>query len=332
MKSVGFAVGLMAWMVGCSDAGKGDSPSPSEPKRFAWVEVTPCPVPRFEALGVVVAGELWVMGGFLSTKLDVTRRIDIYDPRTDSWRLGPELPGAETHAGVANVGEDFVLVGGFIGNVLDRVTTAGMWRWNAASASFVAGPDLPAARAGTATALVGSTLHVAGGLAEDGNTDTGDHFTLELASGAGWATSVALPTPRNHGGGAASGGLFYAVAGRFRWDETSGHVPDLHAFEPRTSSWQARAPMPLGRSEIGASTLVLSDGRLLTVGGSVFGKKPSDEVLVYDPRADVWSALAPLPRPLKGAIAARIGDQIIVSSGSPTSTDPSAMTYVGCCL
>jgi len=326
-----FAVWMVALTCGCSDSGAAVE-EPQVPRTFAWTEGAPCPVPRFEALGVVVGSELWVMGGFLSTQLDVTKRIDIYDPNTDSWRLGPELPGAETHAGVANVESDFVLVGGFVGNVLDRKTTASVWRWNAASATWSGGPDLPAPRAGTATALVGATLHVAGGLAEDGNTDTGDHFALDLRAGTAWTNATALPTPRNHGGGAATGGLFYAVAGRFRWDETSGHVPDLHAFDPATGTWQARAPMSLGRSEIGASTVVLADGRLLTVGGSVFGKKPSDEALVYDPGLDAWSALAPLPRPIKGAVAARLGDKIVVTSGSPTSTDPSDTTYVGCCL
>src|SRR4051795_10139412 len=101
----------LACAIGCSQANAG---------AFTWSEAAPCPVARFEANGVVVDGELWVMGGFLSTRLDVTKRIDIYDPSTNSWRLGPELPGAETHAGVVSLGRDFVMVAGFAGNVLTR--------------------------------------------------------------------------------------------------------------------------------------------------------------------------------------------------------------------
>jgi hypothetical protein len=86
------------------------------------------------------------------------------------------------------------------------------------------------------------------------------------------------------------------------------------------------------RSEIGAATVSLSDERLLVVGGSVTGKLPSDDVLLYDPQLDSWSTLPSLPLPLKGVVAARIGKKVIVTTGSPTSTDPTDKTYIGCCL
>lgn len=325
----------LALAFGCSAPDKAahdDTPPSGAQHAFAWTVAAPCPVARFEAMSAVVGGEVWVMGGFLSSALDVTGRVDIYDPNTDSWRLGPALPGAQTHAGVVTDEDDIVLAGGFVGNVLDRVTTAGVWRWSASDATWSAGPDLPAARAAVAMALVGTEIHVAGGLAEDGNTDSGEHVAWDLARDDGWTSATPLANPRNHGGGAAAGPLFFAVAGRHGWDEVRGDDPALDAFDPATGSWQARAPMPLERSEIGSATLVLSDGRLLVVGGSIPGKLPSADVLVYDPRADVWSALAPLPEPRKGVAAARVGSKVVVTTGSPTSTDPSATTYVGCCL
>jgi len=313
---------------GCS------SPEEAKPKTFAWSQASPCPVPRFEALGAVVGEELWVMGGFLSTELNVTKRIDIYDPARDSWRLGPELPGAETHAGVAQLeaSGDFILAGGFVGNVLNRITTGDVWRFEAATSRFSPAPALPTPRAAVAMALVGDTLHAAGGLGADGNTDSAEHVVLKLDGANAWTSAAQLPTPRNHGGAASSGGLFFAVAGRHGWDEVTGDEPLLDAFDPGRGAWQARAPMPLARSEIGASTLTLGDGRLLTVGGSIPGLLPSDDVLVYDPRDDRWSKLPPLPQPLKGVVAARMGAKVVVTTGSPTSTDPSATTYVGCCL
>lgn len=299
---------------------------------FAWHEVTPCPVPRFEANGVVVDEELWVMGGFLSSMLDVTKRIDIYDPKSDHWRLGPELPGAETHAGVLSAGRDFILVGGFEGNVLNRTTTAGVWRWMADERVWKAGPDLPTPRAAVFAALSGTQLHAAGGLAPDGNTDSGEHLVWDLAGAPVWTAAPPLPNPRNHGGSAAVSGQFFAVSGRHGWDEVAGDDPALDAFVPATNGWSPRAPLPAARSEIGAATIAMSDGRLLIAGGSVTGKLPSADVLVYDPRQDLWSTLPSLPIPLKGVVAARIGSMLIVTTGSPTSTDPTDKTYVGCCL
>ncbi len=302
---------------------------------FIWTLGAPSPIARFEANGAVVGGDLWVMGGFSASTLEVTRRVDIYTPATDGWRAGPDLPGAETHIGVAVTGGDILVVGGFTGSFSTATrppTTDAVWRWSAAGAQWLAGPALPGPRAAFATALLGSALHIAGGLGADGNTDTHDHLVWDVAGAPAWTTAGPLPDARNHGGGAAAGGRMYAIAGRHQWNETSGDVADVDELDPATGAWTTRAPIPIARSEIGASTLALSDGRILVVGGSVAGIKPSGDVLLYDRALDAWSALPSLPEPRKGAVAARIGRRLVVTTGSPTSVDPSATTFVGCCL
>ena len=325
--AVSFSVVLLL-VLGCSSS----TDAPAADSVFSWKEVTPCPLPRFEAHGVVVDGELWVMGGFKSSDLEVTKSIDIYDPNGDRWRPGPELRGAETHAGVVSLGRDFVMVGGFEGNVYNRISSASVWRWNATDATWSSGPDLPTPRSAVFAGLIGNELHAAGGLGPDGNTDSAEHVVWDLAGSAQWGVAAPLPNARNHGGGASSKGRLFAVSGRHDWDEVAGDDPALDAFDPATDSWSSRAPMPLPRSEIGGATVTLADDRLLVVGGSVPGKAPSADVLLYDPQKDSWSTLPSLPLPLKGVVAARIGQKVIVSTGSPTSIEPTDKTYVGCCL
>ena len=300
---------------------------------FSWTTGKDCPLARFEGSGAVVGDELWVMGGFTSAGLAVTRRIDIYAPETDTWRPGPDLPGAATHMAVVTVDGDVIVAGGFPGAFSPMPPpTAAVWRYGATAATWNPGPELPAPGAAFAWALLGTTLHLAGGLNDEGRVDTATHATWDIAGAPTWTTAAPIPNPRNHGGGAAAGGLFYAVAGRHHWDEAAGDVGDLDAFDPATGAWTARTPMPLVRSEIGAATSTLSDGRILVVGGSLPGIFPSAEVLVYDPGADTWSTLPCLPEPRKGAVAFQIGRRVIVATGSPTSTDPSPTTFVGCCL
>ena len=89
---------------------------------------------------------------------------------------------------------------------------------------------------------------------------------------------------------------------------------------------RGRSTAATTRSEIGAGTTTLSDGCILVVGGSLPGIKPSANVLVYDPAADAWAKLAPLPQPWKGAVARQVGDRVIVTTGSPTSVDASSTT------
>jgi len=302
---------------------------------LTWSTAAPCPVARFEANGVVVNGELWVMGGFVSSNLEVTRRIDIYDPETDGWRQGPDLPGAETHIAVVTFDGDIIVAGGFSGNFSfsSRLpTTEAVWRWNARTAGWTPGPSLPAAGAAFAWALLGTSLHLAGGLGPDGDTDTTVHHVWELAGTEPWTEAAALPGGRNHGGGAATHGHFHALAGRLRWDEAEGDLAEVDAFDPATGTWSSRAPILGARSEIGASTSTLEDGRVVVVGGSLPGVMPSDDVLFYDPERDAWSKATPLPEKRKGAVAAQLGAHLVVTTGSPTSIDPSATTFIGCCL
>lgn len=314
---------------GTGGGGAGGGAAPS----FTWTNGAPSPLARFEASGAVIAGELWVMGGFTSSSLAVTRRIDIYDPQADSWRPGPDLPGAETHMAVVTVGSDILVAGGFGGDfTLDTRTTADVWRYGAATSTWTSGPALPTAGAAFAWALVGTNLHIASGLGSDGANDVDVHYVWDTAGAATWTMAARFPFARNHGGGAAAGGLFYAIAGRTRWDEIAGALLFVNAFDPATGAWTTRAPIPSARSEIGASTSTLPDGRILVVGGSLPGIVPSADVLIYDPVSDAWSAFDALPEPRKGAVAFAIDRRIIVTTGSPTSTDPSSTTFVGCCL
>jgi N-acetylneuraminic acid mutarotase len=320
--------------LGCSASDPG-AVAAAPTSELTWSTAAPCPVARFEANGAIVDDELWVMGGFTAPTLDVTRRIDIYNPETDTWRQGPDLPGAETHVAVIVVGRDIILAGGFSGPFTDGVhppTTDAVFRWSADGSEWVAGPSLPAPGAAFAWALLDGRLHLAGGLRADGHEDSPYHYAWQTDGGQTWDELADLLNPRNHGGGAASGRIFYAIGGRHQWDENGSNVADVEAFDPDSGAWTTRASLPVGRSEIGASTSALSDGRILVVGGSLNGIMPSDDVLVYAPAEDSWSALTKLPEKRKGAVAVQIGRRLVVTTGSPTSIDPIATTFVGCCL
>jgi len=282
---------------------------------------------RFEAMGVELHGEVWVMGGFTSANLAVTSRVDIYAPQTNTWRRGPELPAAETHAGTFVVGDDLYLAGGLSGFPGNPIRSVHMWN----GTTWEELPDLPAPRAAMALVMVDGALHAVAGLAEDGNSDSNAHTVLRPGVDSAWSAAAPLPNARNHLGGAAVGNTLFIVGGRHGWDEANGHQGSMHALDAVTGAWRERAPVPRPRSEIGASTFSVTGG-LVVIGGSIQNVTPTDSVALYDAATDVWRELPPLPEPRKGAVAVRVGAQIIVTTGSPTSTDPSTTTWVGCCL
>ena len=97
-------------------------------------------------------------------------------------------PGAETHIGVATVGRDIIVVGGFSGTFSNGPRPpdiADVWRWSAADGAWNPGPPLPSARAAFACGLVGNQLHIAGGLGPDGASDAPEHFVWDITAAPG---------------------------------------------------------------------------------------------------------------------------------------------------
>ena len=299
----------------------------SRTPEFSWRQGAPCPIARFEAMGAAVRGEVVVLGGFFTAQLAVTSSVQVYDPVGDRWRDAAPLPSAQTHVGVARSGDDLALAGGFIGP--PQRTTAEVWLRRTSDGSFVPLAPLPRPRAALALVQLPDGLHAVGGLALDGVSDTAEHVLLAANA---WIERAPLPNPRNHLGAAALGSLLYIVGGRHGWDEAAGDQSSLDEYDPALDLWRPRAPFPQPASEIAASTLSTTGGRMVVVGGSVAGARPTAAVFLYDPRTDAWTRLPDLPEPRKGAVAVSIGEEIIVTTGSPTGVDPSASTWRGCCV
>lgn len=339
VRFVALCVAAAAFLVGCTETGavpfdsgvidSGVADLGGE-DAFVWREAAPCPVARFESLGVVFDEKLWVMGGFVSADLRVTPRIDIYDPATDTWERGPDLRGSETHFGAFVRDGEIWMVGGFSG--WPARVMSDVWRYRPATNEWFMSPPLPEPGAGAAVAAVDDVLYHVAGLNEGSNADVLTHYTLDLTHPTSWLSSDrALPNPRNHLGAVAFDGELWAIGGRHVWDEAGGQQASVHSFDPAFNEWAERPALPTGRSEIAASVFALEDG-IVAIGGSTAGVQPTADVLFLARGGSAWVALPSLPEPRKGAVAAQIGNEIIVSTGSPTSTDPSAVTYRGCCL
>ncbi len=279
-------------------------------------------------MGAASGGKVLVMGGFVSPQLEVTSRVDVYDPDTDTWAPAPPLPGAQTHGAAAEWGDQVVIAGGFVGPGGSWTTTAQVWS-RQADGSWAAGPSLPHPRAAAAAATIGGRLHVVGGLAADGTSDTDEHVAGDLS--APFETLPPLPNARNHLGAASLGSTLLVVGGRHGWDEANGDQADLDLYDDATRAWRAGAPVPQAASEIAGATFP-ARGRLVVVGGSIAGVHPTAKVWSYDSGTNAWTALPDLPAPRKGAVAVAVGNRIVVTTGSPTSVDPAAETWVGCCL
>jgi hypothetical protein len=286
--------------------------------RFTWQTVRSAPGPRLEAQGAAVGGRLFVFGGFTTeAELDTTARSDAYEPASDTWRRVADLPDEITHAPAVVDGTTIWLLGGYSGDHPGPATER-VWKYSVTTNAWSAGPPLPAARGAGAAAILGRQLHFFGGTSRNGrngNPDQGDHWVLPLDGGSGWQARAPMPNPRNHLAGAALGGRVYAIGGQYEENELTGNQRDVHAYDPGTDRWTQVASLPSPRGHISASAIVVG-GRIVVIGGTEQGSRPSSAVTVYDPGANAWSALPKLPQGRKTPVADIIGNDLYVATGS----------------
>ncbi len=75
-------------------------------------KATSMPVPRWQATGAVVNGLIYLIGGVVDGSNTITRRVDIYNPVTNTWMLGDSIPVKLFRAGACAAGNSIYLFGG----------------------------------------------------------------------------------------------------------------------------------------------------------------------------------------------------------------------------
>ena len=295
-----------------------------------WREGAPAPAPLFEAQGAAAGDKLYVFGGFFNEAVQATRAVNVYDPATNLWAPRADMPSPVTHAGVAADGATVWVVGGLTGDYNGGInpTTAEVWKYDTVADAWAAGPPLPAPRGAGGLALAGRRLHYFGGLGADGQSDSAQHWTLDVDDPAAqWQSAAPMPVPRNHFGTAVVDGRIYAAGGQHGRDETNGNLRDVHAYDPATDRWTALPRLPKPMSHFLPSTAAVN-GKVVVAGGVTNGRVPLRDVWEFDPAARRWTAATPLPAPRKAPVMALVGPLLITVAGSPGDNFPQETTWI----
>ena len=78
----------------------------------SWRRLPDMAVPRWEAGSVVFEKRLYIFGGYrMPTK--ACKRVDVFDPKDDSWTKLADLPSAITHMNMVLDGRSVWFAGGF---------------------------------------------------------------------------------------------------------------------------------------------------------------------------------------------------------------------------
>jgi N-acetylneuraminic acid mutarotase len=116
----------------------------------------------------------------------------------------------------------------------------------------------------------------------------------------------------------------YAIGGL---DAQGNRLGAVEAYDPRTNTWQTRAPIPIPRAHPAVGTL--SDGQIIVAGGGLKTHAPLANVELYTPATNAWQELTPILQASAGGPTGEVvdGDEFYVIGGF-TGTSLDASTFV----
>lgn len=183
------------------------TPSGAPAPAAAWEPRADAPFARLEMAVAEHDGVIWLAGGLDAFGAALTD-VAIYDPATDTWSDGPDLPVSLHHAAMVSTGDDLLVIGGFLGPSF-AAPSDGVLRLTDAGDAWAMGPALPAARAAGAAAWDGTRVVYGGGVSVAVEEEV---FALE--DGA-WRQIGALQVNREHLAAASDGeGRTWFLGGR----------------------------------------------------------------------------------------------------------------------
>lgn len=124
-----------------------------------------------------------------------------------------------------------------------------------------------------------------------------------------WQFGPETPRTQIESSAIAIGPTIYIVGGT-----PPGNLHRVLAFDTRTGHWSDPTSLPIGLNHSQAAT---HDDKLYVAGGYLDGDAPTNDFWEYDPAAERWTKLAPLPRATAAGATVAIGDKLYVAGGAP---------------
>lgn len=262
------------------------------------------PLPFTEVAGAVWEGRIVVVGG-MDAGGEASDRTYVYDPGTDTWETGPNLPVALHHTAAATIGDRIYVVGGYSVEDLRLVSESAVWSLGPDDESWRAEPDLTTARGALAVVSTGDRLFAIAGVGPDADILTSTEM-LEPGDSS-WRPGPDLSEPREHLAATAIGEEVYVIAGRT--GDMSNNMSSVEVLI--AEQWEDAPPLNFSRGGIGATTV---DDVVCVAGG----EEPNGTIGTVECLLDgEWQVVAELEVPRHGLAVVTIDDAIHVVAGGP---------------
>lgn len=178
----------------------------------AWTAASPLPVPIAGTSGLTDGTRIYVFAGNSGTSPAHTSATHIYDPSTQEWSRGLDVPGARINwSGTYHQGLFYLLGGGLPG----LETSSDLLVYDPVENSWVSGPAMPLAREAHGVAVsLGRVCAIGGREARSGNFNVPYDNVACFDPGAWeWLPAPSLPLARQEVAAVSVGGIMFAIGG-----------------------------------------------------------------------------------------------------------------------
>ncbi|XP_012499971.1 PREDICTED: kelch-like protein 5 isoform X2 [Propithecus coquereli] len=249
-------------------------------------------------------GTLFAVGGMDSTKGATS--IEKYDLRTNMWTPVANMNGRRLQFGVAVLEDKLYVVGGRDG--LKTLNTVECY--NPKTKTWSVMPPMSTHRHGLGVAVLEGPMYAVGGHDGWSYLNTVERWDPQARQ---WNFVATMSTPRSTVGVAVLSGKLYAVGGR----DGSSCLKSVECFDPHTNKWTLCAQMSKRRGGVGVTTW---NGLLYAIGGhdapaSNLTSRLSDCVERYDPKTDMWTAVASMSISRDAVGVCLLGDKLYAVGG-----------------
>ncbi|XP_074085731.1 kelch-like protein 5 isoform X4 [Macrotis lagotis] len=249
-------------------------------------------------------GTLFAVGGMDSTKGATS--IEKYDLRTNMWTPVANMNGRRLQFGVAVLDDKLYVVGGRDG--LKTLNTVECY--NPKTKTWSVMPPMSTHRHGLGVAVLEGPMYAVGGHDGWSYLNTVERWDPQARQ---WNFVASMSTPRSTVGVAVLSGKLYAIGGR----DGSSCLKSVECFDPHTNKWTLCAQMSKRRGGVGVTTW---NGLLYAIGGhdapaSNLSSRLSDCVERYDPKTDMWTAVASMSISRDAVGVCLLGDKLYAVGG-----------------
>jgi N-acetylneuraminic acid mutarotase len=232
-----------------------------------WGFGPPIPIELHHAPAAVVDGVIYVLGGeyqgagtgmpavFLNT-------VFAFDPAVGQWEPRAPMPTSRSGGGAAVVDGKIYVAGGRPPGGNDFAV------YDPARDTWTVLPDLPTGRNHLGMGAIDGLIYVAGGRF-GGNFASERTAVVEVYNPADntWSTRRSMPSPRGGVAAVVANGCLFVIGGEGNYSDPRGLSVENEAYDPRSDTWIALAPMPTPTHGLVGAAFV--DGLIFLPGGSV---------------------------------------------------------------